>query len=153
MHRHGYQGRKLSRKAGPRQALIKGQLTSLVLHEQITTTEAKARELVPVFERLITRAKQNNLAAQRDARAQLLTENAARKLFTVLLPAFAGRSSGYVRLIKAGYRRGDRAPLAVLGLVKSGGAPDTKEPAADIELKPAAKSPAKPRNVKTEAKA
>ena len=117
MHRHGYQGRKLQLEAGPRRALIRGQLTSLVLHEAITTTEAKAKEVAPQFERLVTHAKKGTLASGRSLRTELLTENAVQKLLIELTPAFAERQGGYTRIVKLENRRGDNAPMARLSLV------------------------------------
>ena len=134
MHRHGYQGRKLQLAAGPRRALVRGQLTSLVLHEAITTTEAKAKEVAPRFERLVTYAKRGSLAGGRALRRELLTELAAQKLLQELAPAFASRQGGYTRIIKLGNRRGDNAPMARLSLVLD----DVKLPAAPA---PAAKKP------------
>src|ERR1700712_2556831 len=129
MHRHGYQGRKLQLDAGPRRARIRGQLTSLVLHEAITTTEAKAKEVAPRFERLVTYAKRGTLAGGRALRRELLTENATQKMVAELAPAFAERKGGYTRIIKLGNRRGDNAPMARLSLVlddvKVAGAPET----------------------------
>lgn len=147
MHRHGYTGRKLQLAAGPRRALVRGQLTSLVLHEAITTTEAKAKEVAPIFERLVTYAKKNTLAGGRLLRRELLTENAAQKMLLELAPAFAERQGGYTRIIKLENRRGDNAPMARLQLVIDPKAvPNvpvaaTKKPA---KAKPAAKkTPAK----------
>lgn len=117
MHRHSYQGRKLSLDAGPRRALIRGQVTSLVLYEQITTTEAKAREIAPQFEKLVTKAKDGSLAAQRALRSFLLTENAVQKMLQQLAPDFADRKGGYTRITKLGPRRGDGASMAVVSLV------------------------------------
>ncbi len=117
MHRHGYQGRKLSLDRDQRKALIRGQLTSLVLHEQITTTHSKAKEIAPFFERLVTKAKVNDLANNRALRAMLLTENAVQKLIQELTPAFSKRSGGYTRIVKTGNRRGDNAPMAIVALV------------------------------------
>jgi large subunit ribosomal protein L17 len=117
MHRHGYIGRKLQLDAGPRRALIRGQVTSLVLHEAITTTEAKAKEVAPYFERLVTHAKKGTLAGSRALRRELLTENATQKMLQELVPAFEGRQGGYTRIIKLGNRRGDNAPMARLALV------------------------------------
>jgi large subunit ribosomal protein L17 len=117
MHRHGYKGRKLQLEAGPRRALIRGQLTSLVLHEGITTTEAKAKEVAPRFERLVTYAKKGTLASKRQLAAELLTENATQKMLVELAPAFANRQGGYTRIIKLANRRGDNAPMARLALV------------------------------------
>jgi large subunit ribosomal protein L17 len=122
MHRHGYTGRKLQRAAGPRLALVRGQLTSLVLHEAITTTEAKAKEVAPHFEHLVTTAKKGTLASSRALRRELLTENATQKMLQELVPAFAKRQGGYTRIIKLENRRGDNAPMARLGLVLDGSA-------------------------------
>src|SRR4051812_6777958 len=116
MHRHGYKGRKLQLEAGPRRALIRGQLTSLVLHEGITTTEAKAKEVAPRFERLVTYAKKGTLASKRQLASELLTENATQKMLQELAPAFASRQGGYTRIIKLANRRGDNAPMARLAL-------------------------------------
>ncbi len=117
MHRHGYIGRKLQLKAGPRRALIRGQITSLVLHEAITTTQAKAKEVAPQFEKLVTHAKKGTLAGGRTLRRELLTENATQKMLQELVPAFEGRQGGYTRIIKLANRRGDNAPMARLSLV------------------------------------
>jgi len=127
MHRHGYIGRKLQLDAGPRRALIRGQVTSLVLHEAITTTEAKAKEVAPQFERLVTYAKKGTLASGRLLRRELLTENATQKLLQELVPAFEGRQGGYTRIIKLANRRGDNAPMARLALVLNN---TTAQPAA-----------------------
>lgn len=145
MHRHGYQGRKLSLDRDQRKALIRGQVTSLVLHEQITTTEAKAKEIAPYFERLVTKAKQGGLPDKRALQAALLTENAVQKLLVELAPAFGERTGGYTRIVKIGPRRGDNAPMAVVALVLPERLP--QKPAADAaeapEVKPTAKKPAK----------
>jgi large subunit ribosomal protein L17 len=146
MHRHGYTGRKLQLDAAPRRALIRGQVTSLVLHEAITTTEAKAKEVAPYFERLVTYAKKGTLAGGRALRRELLTENATQKMLQELAPAFEGRQGGYTRIIKLENRRGDNAPMARLALVlnevkaadKAAAAPKAK---AKTATKAAAKAP------------
>jgi large subunit ribosomal protein L17 len=149
MHRHAYTGRKLSAAAGPRRALIRGQLTSLTLHEAITTTLPKAKEVAPAFERLVTYAKKGTLAGGRSLRRQLLTENATQKMLQELAPAFEGRQGGYTRIIKLANRLGDNAPMArlelVLNEVKSAPATTSKAPAKKSADKPkaAAKTPAK----------
>jgi large subunit ribosomal protein L17 len=117
MHRHGYQGRKLQREAAPRKALIRGQVTSLVLYEAINTTEAKAKEIAPFFERMVTKAKLGTLASHRSLRAFLLTEDAVQKMIQELAPAFAERNGGYTRIVKTGFRHGDNAPMASVSLV------------------------------------
>ena len=156
MHRHGYQGRKLQLEAGPRKALVRGLLTSLVMHESITTTEAKAKEIAPQFERLVTKAKKGDLHNQRQLRSVLLTEVASQKMIYELAPAFAERNGGYTRIIKIANRRGDNAKMAVIQLVlpeKKAVAPakEEKKDAKKVEKKPAAKkepvkkAPAKPK--------
>jgi large subunit ribosomal protein L17 len=141
MHRHGYAGRKLQLAAGPRRALVRGQLTSLVLHEAITTTEAKAKEVAPRFEHLVTTAKKGTLASGRQLREDLLTENATQKLLQELLPAFKERHGGYTRIVKLAPRRGDNAPMARLSLVIDGAA--LGKPAPKPSQK--ASKPAKPK--------
>jgi large subunit ribosomal protein L17 len=150
MHRHGYQGRKLQLAAGPRRALIRGQLTSLVLHEAITTTEAKAKEVAPRFERLVTYAKRGTLSGGRALRRELLTESATQKMIIELAPAFAERQGGYTRIIKLGNRRGDNAPMARLSLVLD----DVKiisAPVATVKPVKKAAKPAPKKAVKAEA--
>lgn len=120
MHRRSYQGRKLQLAKGPRRALIRGQLTSLVLHEAIVTTEAKAKEVAPRFERLVTYAKKGTLAGGRSLRKELLSENATLKMLQEIGPAFADRQGGYTRIVKLDNRRGDNAPMAQLSLVLDG---------------------------------
>ncbi len=150
MHRHGYQGRKLQLEAGPRRALIRGQMTSLVLHEAITTTEAKANEVAPHFEKLVTHAKKGTLAGGRTLRAELLTENAVQKMLQELVPAFEGRAGGYTSIIKLPNRRGDNAPMARLSLVlnqtaekpKATDAKATKPIKAKAEAKTKTETPA-----------
>lgn len=162
MHRHGYKGRKLQLAAGPRRALIRGQVTSLVLHEQITTTEAKAKEIAPYFERLVTKAKKADLHNRRQIRSFLLTDKATQKLIEEIAPAFKDRNGGYTRVVKLGSRLGDNAPMAAVQLTEKPKVADkapTKEKATDkkastaSEKKPAAKKAApKKAPVKTAAK-
>ena len=142
MHRHANIGSKLQRAAGPRKALIRGQLTSLTLHEAITTTLPKAREVAPTFERLVTYAKKGTLAGARSLRRQLLTENATQKMLQELLPAFEGRQGGYTRIIKLENRLGDNAPMARLELVLNEVKTAPKTVAAIAPPKAKAKTPA-----------
>lgn len=159
MHRHGVAGRKLQLEAGPRRALIRGQVTSLVVNEQITTTLAKAKEIAPQFERLVTKAKKGDLHNRRQIRSFLLTDKATEKLITEIAPAFEGRSGGYTRIVKAGNRRGDNAPMAVVALteeIKSAPSKVEDKPAREAApkaeaKKPAAKKPAKKAATKKEA--
>ena len=117
MHRHQYSLRKLSRKSGPRKALLRGLATSVVLYERVKTTETKAKEVRPVVEKLITLAKKGDLAAIRSLQAYLYGENAVQKLVTEIAPIYKDRNGGYTRIIKLGNRPGDNAPVAILELV------------------------------------
>ncbi len=115
--RHKMGGRKLQRTSSHRKALLRNMAQSLIKHEQITTTVAKARELRPYTEKLITLAKHGGLSNRRLAFARLLDETQLAKLFGPLAERYAGRSGGYTRIIKAGFRGSDAAPLAVIELV------------------------------------
>ena len=115
--RHGISQRKLSRKSGHRKALFRNMSAALIKHEQITTTAAKAKELRPYIEKLITLAKRGGLSNRRLAQSRLLGETQLRKLFDVLAERYSDREGGYTRIIKAGIRASDSAPLAVIELV------------------------------------
>lgn len=144
MHRHGYSGRKLQRDAGGRRALIRGQVTSLVLHEQITTTEPKAKEIAPHFERLVTKAKKADLHNRRQIRAFLLTDKATEKLISEIAPAFAKRNGGYTRIVKLGNRLGDNAAMAAVMLTEKVGSGEAQaKSASTAELASGSNSPAK----------
>ena len=121
MHRHGIQQRKLSRQRDQRNLLVRGQMTSLILHEAIVTTEAKAKTVAPAFERLVTKAKQNDLSGNRAVRRLVTSENAARKLHEELAPTWADRQGGYTRIVKLPPRAGDNAAMAQLSLVLPAG--------------------------------
>lgn len=111
----GYQ--KLGRNTGHRKAMLRNLVTSLFRDERIYTTEARAKEVKSIAERLVTTAKQNNLAARRQALAYLYEEDVVRKLFDSIAPKYAERPGGYTRLVKVGYRRGDAAKAVILELV------------------------------------
>ena len=115
--RHKMGGRKLQRTSSHRKALLRNMAQALIKHEQITTTVAKARELRPYTEKLITLAKHGGLSNRRLAFARLLDETQLTKLFDVLAPRYAGREGGYTRIVKAGFRASDAAPIAVIELV------------------------------------
>ena len=115
--RHKYGGRKLQRTSSHRKALFRNMAAALIKHEQITTTTAKARELRPYVEKLITLAKRGGLSNRRLAHARLLDDGQLKKLFDVLAPRYADRAGGYTRIIKAGIRASDAAPIAVIELV------------------------------------
>jgi len=114
-HKHG--GRKLQRTSAHRIALLRNMSAALIKHEQITTTTSKARELRPYLEKLITLAKRGGLSNRRLAHARLLDDAQLTKLFDVLAARYADRAGGYTRIIKAGYRASDAAPIAVIELV------------------------------------
>ena len=115
--RHGISGRKLNRTKAHRRALFANLAANLIKHEQIKTTLPKAKDLRPVVEKLITLAKKGDLAARMQACAFLYDQEIAKKLFDVLGKRYAGRNGGYLRIIKAGYRFGDAAPMAIIELV------------------------------------
>ncbi|MBL6783218.1 MAG: 50S ribosomal protein L17 [Alphaproteobacteria bacterium] len=110
-------GRKLNRTSQHRQMLFRNMSQALIRHEQIVTTLAKARELRPVVEKLITLGKRGDLHARRQAFARLRDDAMTSKLFEVLGKRYADRNGGYTRIIKAGYRYGDAASMAVIELV------------------------------------
>ena len=115
--RHRISGRKLNRTSQHRQMLFRNMSQALIRHEQIVTTLAKARELRPVVEKLITLGKRGDLHARRQAFARLRDDAMTSKLFEVLGKRYADRHGGYTRIIKAGYRYGDAASMAVIELV------------------------------------
>jgi ribosomal protein L17 len=115
--KHGISGRKLGRKSGHRTALLRNMAAALIKHEQITTTTPKAKELRPYVEKLITLAKRGGLSNRRLAHSRLLDEAQEKKLFEVLAERYAGREGGYTRVIKAGLRASDAAPIAIIELV------------------------------------
>jgi large subunit ribosomal protein L17 len=114
-HKHG--GRKLQRATGHRTALLRNMASALIKHEQIQTTLPKAKELRPYVEKLITLAKRGGLSNRRLAHARLLDETQEKKLFEVLAERYAGREGGYIRIIKAGFRGSDAAPMGIIELV------------------------------------
>jgi large subunit ribosomal protein L17 len=115
--RHKLAGRKLQRKSGHRAALLRNLAASLVKHEQILTTTAKAKELRPYVEKLITLAKHGGLSNRRLAHSRLMDETQEKKLFEVLAERYKDREGGYTRVIKAGIRASDAAPIAIIELV------------------------------------
>jgi len=115
--RHRRSGRKFNRTASHRQAMFANMAAALVKHEQIVTTLPKAKDLRSVVEALITLAKRGDLHARRVAASRLRDEATVAKLFETLGPRYQSRSGGYTRVLKAGFRYGDNAPLAVIELV------------------------------------
>jgi large subunit ribosomal protein L17 len=115
--RHGSGHKKLGRTSSHRQAMFANMAASLIKHEQIVTTLPKAKALRPVFERLVTLAKKGDLGSRRLVLARMRDETQAKKLFETLAPRYKARAGGYTRVLKAGFRHGDNAPLAVIELV------------------------------------
>jgi large subunit ribosomal protein L17 len=115
--RHRVGGRKLQRTSAHRLALFRNMSAALIKHEQITTTVAKAKELRPYVEKLITLAKKGGLSNRRLAHARLLDDAQLVKLFDVLAARYDGRNGGYTRIIKAGIRASDAAPMAIIEFV------------------------------------
>ena len=115
--RHRVGGRKLQRTSAHRAALFRNMAAALIKHEQITTTLAKAKELRPYVEKLITLGKHGGLSNRRLAHARLLDDTQLTKLFDVLATRYADRAGGYTRVIKAGIRASDASPMAVIEFV------------------------------------
>ena len=115
--RHAKAGRKLNRTASHRKAMLGNMAVALIKHEQIVTTLPKAKELRPFVEKLVTLGKKGDLAARRRAYAQLPDEKWAAKRFDTLAERYAERQGGYTRVMKAGFRFGDSAPMAVIEFV------------------------------------
>jgi large subunit ribosomal protein L17 len=115
--RHGKVHRKLGRTAEHRKAMFANMAAALIKHEQIVTTLPKAKDLRPVVEKLITLGKRGNLHSRRLAISQIRDEAMVRKLFDVLAPRYADRQGGYTRVLKAGFRYGDNAAMAVIEFV------------------------------------
>ena len=114
---HGAGYRRLNRTHEHRKALFANMAGSLIEHEQIKTTLPKAKELRPIVEKLITLAKRGDLHARRQADAQLKQDKHTARLFEILGPRYKDRQGGYVRILKAGFRYGDMAPMAIIELV------------------------------------
>ncbi|HEX3883027.1 MAG TPA: 50S ribosomal protein L17 [Stellaceae bacterium] len=115
--RHRMSGRSFSRNTAHRTAMFENLAAALLKHEQITTTLPKAKDLRPIVERLITLGKRGGLHARRQAIAKLQDRKLAEKLLTTLAQRYAGRQGGYTRIIRAGYRYGDDAAMAMIELV------------------------------------
>ena len=124
--RHRHSGRQLNRTSAHRKAMFSNMTSSLVEHEIIKTTVAKAKELRMVAEPLITLAKEDSVANRRLAFARLRNKVSVGKLFTDLGPRYAARPGGYIRIIKCGFRAGDKAPMAYVELVDRPDAPGSE---------------------------
>ena len=134
-HARGY--RRLNRTHEHRKALFSNMAGSLIEHEQIKTTLPKAKELQPIVEKMITLAKRGDLHARRQAAAKLKEDKYVSKLFDILGPRYAERQGGYIRVMKAGFRYGDMAPMAIIEFVDrdvdAKGAADKARVAAEMD--------------------
>ncbi|MBV9078154.1 MAG: 50S ribosomal protein L17 [Methylobacteriaceae bacterium] len=115
--RHGFRGRRFNRTSEHRKAMFANMSAALIKHEQIVTTLPKAKDLRPVVEKLVTLGKRGDLHARRNAMSELRDDAMVRKLFEVLGPRYRTRPGGYTRVLKAGFRYGDNAPMAVIEFV------------------------------------
>jgi len=116
--RHGYRGRRFSRTVAHRRAMFSNLSAALITHEQIMTTLPKAKDLRPVVEKLVTLAKRGDLHARRQAIAEIRDVDVVKKLFETIGPRYQARNGGYLRIMKAGFRTGDMAPMAVIEFVE-----------------------------------
>src|SRR6185436_270658 len=115
--RHGFAGRRLGRSVSHRKAMFSNLATSLIEHEQIVTTLPKAKDLRPIVEKLVTLGKRGDLHARRLAISEIGSEAAVKRLFETIAPRYADRHGGYLRIMKAGFRHGDNAAMAVIEFV------------------------------------
>ena len=115
--RHGFKGRQLNRTSEHRQAMFANMAASLIKHEQIVTTLPKAKDLRPIVEKLVTLGKKGTLHARRQAIAQMRDVEQTKKLFDVIAKRYKDRKGGYLRIMKAGFRMGDNAAVAVIEFV------------------------------------
>jgi len=138
MHRHGYKGRKFGRERDQRRALLKGLASNLAVHETIETTVPKAKELVPYFEKLITKAKKGDLHSRRQVISKMANVESAHKLVDEIAPKLTARTSGHLRIKKTVTRRGDNTEMARVSFV------DDLKIVVKTDAKPAEPKVAKP---------
>jgi len=143
--RHGMANRKLGRTSSHRNAMFRNQLASLIESERIITTLPKAKELRPIFEKLITLAKNDSVHNRRQAARSVPDDTLIAKLFDTLGPRFSTRPGGYTRIMKLGARRGDAAEMAILELVERTPEEKDDKKKTDAAEKPAAKKKAAPK--------
>jgi large subunit ribosomal protein L17 len=141
--RHQNKTVKLGRSQAHRDALLANQVCSLIIHQRIRTTLAKAKAARPLAEKMVTLGKKGTLHARRTAAAYLHQPSAVKKLFEEIAPRSATRAGGYTRIIKLGPRKSDSAPMAVLEWVDTAPVEAAAEPAAEAKAKPAKKPAAK----------
>lgn len=146
MHRRSYSGRKFSREAGPRRALMRSLATSIILYEKVETTKPKAKEAQRIVEKLITCGKKGSLASLRKIDSYLLDKNASKKIILELSKLYKDRNGGYTRVLNTGFRTGDAAPMARIELL------DTEKLLKTEKSNSAKATLDKPKNKKTEEK-
>jgi large subunit ribosomal protein L17 len=115
--RHGFKGRRFARSVSHRKSMFANLAVSLIEHEQIVTTLEKAKDLRPIVEKLVTLGKRGDLHARRQVIAQIGNEDVVKRLFDTIAPRYADRHGGYLRIMKAGFRKGDNAAMAVIEFV------------------------------------
>ena len=115
--RHGFKGRRFARSVSHRKSMFANLAVSLIEHEQIVTTLRKAKDLRPIVEKLVTLGKRGDLHARRQVIAQIGNEGVVKRLFETIAPRYATRNGGYLRIMKAGFRHGDNAAMAVIEFV------------------------------------
>ena len=115
--RHGFKGRRFARSVSHRKSMFANLAVSLIEHEQIVTTLEKAKDLRPIVEKLVTLGKRGDLHARRQVIAQIGNEGVVKRLFDTIAPRYATRNGGYLRIMKAGFRKGDNAAMAVIEFV------------------------------------
>jgi len=140
--RHRNSGKRLGRNTSHRKAMLRNMVTSLLEHEKITTTDARAKELRPLTEKLITLAKRGDLHSRRQATEVIRDRKTVAKLFERIAPRYADRPGGYTRIIKLGHRLGDNAALSLIALVEEAVTPKAKQKAPKtVPVKKAAPAP------------
>ena len=142
--RHGFKKRTLNKKIAHRRAMFANMAVALVKHEQIKTTLPKAKELRPIFEKLITKGKTNTLHIRRQLLSFLRDEKAVEKVLSVLGPRYKERKGGYVRVLKAGFRFGDCAPMGIVELVDRDVTAKGKDSGQIVEVEADAEKTAEP---------
>jgi len=116
--RHGKSGRRLGRTSSHRDAMMRNMVTSFLRYESVKTTEARAKELRKIAEKMITLGKRGDMHARRQALAVIRDRDVVAKLFSEISPRYQDRAGGYTRIIKAGYREGDNAPISIIECVR-----------------------------------
>lgn len=142
--RHGKSGRRLGRTTSHREAMFRNLVTSFLSHEKITTTDAKAKEIRSVAEKMITLGKRGDLHALRQAASYIREKSVVTKLFTTIAPRYKDRLGGYTRIVKLGIRQGDAAPVSIIELVEEEMKPRkvSQKPAPAVKSARAVSSPA-----------